>query len=371
MKKALILVVAGLVGGILALQLDHIFRSNQPMVRVVDRTPVQWASGNTLATPSDFSLAAERILPSVVSIDTVSTTQDFFGPVRQADTGSGIIYSKDGLIITNAHVVGENPTGITVHLADGRRFPATVKGLDPISDLAVVKISAPDLTPATFGVSKALKVGQWVIAVGNPMGQDHTLSVGVVSSLGRDLSTNRQGVLLGAIQTDAAINPGNSGGALTNAQGEVVGINSAILSGNDRTSIGIGFAIPIDRALPILKDLISVGRARYGVAGFQIIQEPNVVKYRPVRDQFNQQYGALPPDSGEIVSEVAPGSPAAQAGLQRFDVITKLNDVELKERFDFVKFMAERRPGEKVRVTYWSQGKTQSKELTLVDVNEI
>ncbi len=371
MKKSLVLGFAALVGGVIALQINTWVNPSSPQFRVVDRTPATLASRTTLAVPTDFSAAAERLMPSVVSIDTISTSEGIWGPLRSADTGSGIVYSTDGYIITNAHVVGENPTGITVHLSDGRSFTGIVKGTDNIADLAIVKIEAKGLTPATFTSNRDLKVGQWVIAVGNPLGQDHTLSVGVVSSLGRDLATNRQGVLLGAIQTDAAINPGNSGGALANAQGEVVGINSAILSGNDRTSIGIGFAIPIDRAMPIIADLIKFGRARYGVLGFQIIQEPNALKYPRFRESYRIQYGEVPPESGEVITQVTAGSPAALAGVRAFDVITKLDDVEIKERLDFVKFMAGKRPGDKVRLTFWSQGKTQSKELTLVDVNEI
>ena len=367
MKKVLLILVAAMVGGVIALQLDRVLRPQQGTVRVIDRTPVMTAS--TLETPKDFTEAAKRILPSVVSIDTVSTVMDFFGPSERGGKGSGIIYSADGIIITNAHVVGEATT-ITVHLSDGRSLPATVKGKDPISDLAVLKVSGEKLQPAFLGTSKSLKVGQWVIAVGNPLGQDHTLSVGVVSSLGRDLPTNREGVLLNAIQTDAAINPGNSGGALTDAQGALVGINSAILS-QDGGSIGIGFAIPIDRALPIIKDLIKNGRASYGVLGVDILPTPGALRFPGFRQRFVQQYGAEPPENGEIIREIAPGSPAERAGMQQFDILVKLDDIELGDRFDYVKFMAEKRPGEKVRVTFWSRGKTQSKELTLVDINEI
>ncbi|MCC7101714.1 MAG: trypsin-like peptidase domain-containing protein [Fimbriimonadaceae bacterium] len=367
MKKFVLVLVAALVGGVLALQLDRFTRPGQPLVQVFDRTPAMTVGTQT---PVDFTEAAKRILPSVVSIDTISTGMDWFGPVQQAGKGSGIICSPDGLIVTNAHVVGDDATGITVHLPDGRSLNATVKGKDPVSDLAVLKVDAHNLPPAGFGDSRALKVGQWVIAVGNPLGQDHTLSVGVVSSLGRDLSTNRGGVLLDAIQTDAAINPGNSGGALTDAQGLVIGINSAILS-QDGGSIGIGFAIPIDRALRIISDLVEHGRARYGVLGFDIMRQPGALRYRPFRARFESQYGATPPETGEVVMSITPNSPAAKAGIRQFDVITKLNDIELKDRFDYVKFMAARRPGEKVRVTFWSQGKVQSKELELVDINEI
>lgn len=366
------LFAAAALGGIVAIQVDRWTDRPQPLIQVVDRSPATGVSGRALPVPTDFTAAAKRLLPSVVSIDTVGVGSDFFGFQRRvADTGSGIIFSSDGIIVTNAHVVGEGVTNITVHLADGRSYPAEVRGRDPISDLAVLRIKAKNLAPADLGASSDLEVGQWVIAVGNPLGQSHTLSVGVVSSLGRNISTNQQGVLLNAIQTDAAINPGNSGGALANAQGQVVGINSAIMSGNDRTSIGIGFAIPIDRARPIIQDLIEFGRARYGVTGFNIHPDPGLVQFGRIRQMYVSQYGAEPPVTGEIVTEVKEGSPASRIGLQPYDVITKLNDVELKERFDFVKFMAERRPGDKVRITYWSKGKTETKEVVLVDVNEI
>lgn len=360
--------VASAIGGLIALQIDRWTDRPRPLVDVVDRTVARSVSQGTLESPPDFRAAAKRIMPSVVSIDTVTTLAGWGGPRQSADTGSGLIYSADGLIVTNAHVVGNNPDQISVHLADGRSAPAQVVGVDSISDLAVLRINLPNLQPAELGKSSELEVGEWVIAVGNPLGQDHTLSVGVVSSLGRDLPTNRDGVLINAIQTDAAINPGNSGGPLTNAQGQVVGINSAILSTRGSGSIGIGFAIPMDSAVPILQDLIRFGRARYGQLGAVFYSNPYLLQSPMVRAEFQRNYGVDLPESGLMVSQSLPGTPAARAGIKPFDVLLKLDGKPLREQFDYMRVMARKRPGDKIKVTVWSAGETRELELTLIEV---
>lgn len=372
MKKAALVLVAALIGGVVALQLDRAFlHSGSPRTAV--RTEYVLPASNA-AVPMDFREAAKIVLPSVVSIDTVGSEVGFWG-VEQAvsGSGSGIIFSNDGYIITNAHVVtaGQSKPDVTVHVADGRSMPAEIVGVDPIADLAVLKVKGDNLTPAKIGKSAGLEVGQWVIAVGNPLGQDHTLSVGVVSSLGRDLPTNRDGVLLDAIQTDAAINPGNSGGALTNAQGELIGVNSAILSTRDQGSIGIGFAIPIDRALPIISDLIKYRRARYGYLGLEVYSRPGILSMSASRQFYKEQFGSVPPETGLPIMEVAPNSPAADAGLKQYDVLLKVGNTPIRERFDYVKELARMRPGDELNLEFWSEGKTQTKKIKLTERGEI
>ncbi len=372
-KTTIAIIAAGVMGGIIALGINRLASPEKPSITLMRGDSVVSSAGTKIAGPSDFREAAKRILPSVVSIDAVGAQNGFWGMQQVSGSGSGIVFSNDGLIITNAHVVtaGDETQQVMVHLEDGRSFEAKIQGVDQRSDLAVLKIDAPNLQPALFGKSSALEVGEWVIAVGNPLGQDHTLSVGVVSNLGRDLPTNKDGILINAIQTDAAINPGNSGGALTNSQGEVVGINSAILSTRDTGSIGIGFAIPVDRALPIIDDLIKYGRARYGYLGIDLYQYPGVMQNERFRFQYERQFGIKPPESGVLIYQVEAGSPAARAGIKGFDVLLELNGKKLNERLDFLTVMAQAKPGTKLKMTYWSQGQTYDREVLLTEAEEI
>jgi S1-C subfamily serine protease len=204
--------------------------------------PISYTGEAVQGAPFDFRAAAKKIHGSVVSVDRFEQGRTWFDDrvvEAQTGTGSGVIVSDTGLIVTNNHVV-EDAQRVRVRLADGRSVDAKVLGTDPRSDLAVLKVEKASVSPIEMGTSKDVEVGQWVLAVGNPLGFDHTVSVGVVSSLKRNLPVGRMG-LVDAIQTDAAINPGNSGGALCDAQGRLIGINSAIASSTGQ-SVGIGFA---------------------------------------------------------------------------------------------------------------------------------
>ncbi|RKY97491.1 MAG: trypsin, partial [Ignavibacteriae bacterium] len=237
---------------------------------------------NLDADASSFSQSfievAETVTPTIVQISVVSERENphgdwFFFPFKdmpqeQRGSGSGIIISEDGYIITNNHVV-ENANKVSVGLYDKRRFDATVIGTDPLTDLAVVKIDAEDLPVAYLGDSDNLKVGQWVMAIGNPLSLSSTVTAGIVSAIGRGqlgLIRDSYGVE-NFIQTDAAINPGNSGGALVDLSGSVIGVNSAIAAGGGGTYIGYGFAIPINLAKAVAKDLIAHGKVSRGYIG--------------------------------------------------------------------------------------------------------
>lgn len=239
---------------------------------------------------------------------------------RRQGIGSGVIYRDDGYILTNNHVVA-GAEEIRVQLADGRSFAGTVVGGDPLTDLAVVKVEATDLPVAPFADSNELRVGQGVIAIGNPLGQDNTVTTGVVSALNRDLLVDprENRFLEGMIQTDAAINPGNSGGPLIDYQGQVIGVTTAIIE----QAQGIGFAIPSSTAKTIGDQIISHGRPlRLGVLGGSLT--PALAK--SIREQTNVE---LAVERGAFITRVLPDTPAAAAGLAQGDIITAVDGQEI------------------------------------------
>lgn len=246
--------------------------------------------------------AVARVAPSVVHVEV------------SGGAGSGFLFTPDGLILTNSHVVA-NQTSAWVTMLDGRRLIADIVGDDPDTDLAVLRVSAADLTPAALGDAVTLLPGQVVIAIGNPFGFQHTVTAGVVSALGRALRARTGRLMENLIQTDAALNPGNSGGPLVTSTGVVVGINTAIIRGGQ----GIAFAVPITTARDVVSALLRDGRVRRSVLGVSVIT--TVIPRRIVHDH------ALAHDHGVVVSDVQPGSPAEAAGLRRGDVIIDFGGV--------------------------------------------
>lgn len=316
----------------------------------------------------DFRDAARRIVPSVVSIDKFEEVWGFFRSrptVEQTSGGSGVIISDEGYILTNNHVV-EGARQLMVRLFDGRSYEATIVGRDPFSDLALLRIRADNLQPATMGSSANLEIGQWVLAVGSPLGYDHTLSVGVVSSLNRTLPSDGRSILINAIQTDAAINRGNSGGALCDATGRLVGINTAIASIGGG-SIGIGFAIPIDRARRVVNDILEHGRARYGTMGVVIDGRAGLLQRDRVRQELAQILGSEPPDQGLLIREVVAGSAAARLGIREFDILLEVDGRPMREPIDLFKFQLDSAPGQQARIRVWQRGETKSLTIRLED----
>ena len=293
------------------------------------------------------------LTPSIVQVVTETLSMGFFNqPTPSRGVGTGVTLDGDGRILTNNHVIA-GAESITVTLSNGESFPARLVGRDPNTDLAIIRIEADGLTPATLGSSSALQVGEDVIAIGHALGLrgGPTVSKGVVSALGRSIDSERGNTIVDLIQTDASINPGNSGGALANTRAEVVGINTAIIQGTQ----GIGFAINIDDAKVVVTQLIEKGFVERGYLG---IGPTNV---NPgIADQWD-----LPVTEGIFVARVLPGTPAARAGLREQDVIVQLGDQPIDNTGELSKFLIAHLPGETVTLVYFRGPTKISTEITL------
>ncbi len=281
-----------------------------------------------------------------------------FHTPRQQGTGSGVIVSKDGYIITNNHVV-ENADTIKVKLNDGREFTGTVVGRDPRSDIAVIKIKATDLPFVTIADSDKIEVGDLCLAIGNPFGIGQTVTMGIISALGRD------NVAVGDmadkyhyenfIQTDAAINPGNSGGALVDTEGRLIGINTAILSRTGGYE-GIGFAVPVNTARNVMESLIAKGRVDRGYMGVAI---------QDINPALAEQFNLLPDQHGALVSEIMPGSPAEKAGFKSGDVVIEFNNKPVAGSNGLRNAVADTAPGSSIPVKVLRDGREQTVQLTV------
>jgi serine protease Do len=301
-------------------------------------TPLAWAAqaaGGQLAgdraaqpagglSPEEQTVVrvARQLSPAVVGIE------------RRGGAGSGVIVRRDGVIITNAHVVGD-VRAVTVSLADGRRLQGQVLGRDPTVDVAVVRIGAQDVPAASIGDSDRLVPGQAAIAIGNPLGFERTVTTGVVSAVNRTIPG---APLEGLIQTDAAISPGNSGGPLIDSRGQVIGINTAVI--RVEGAAGLGFAVPINLATDIANQLLTTGRIRRAFLGVDV---------RDVTAELAQYFG-LPVRDGAIIVQVVQGTPAAQAGLRPQDIIVRLGNAEIGSGGDLRRELRRLGPGASTRV---------------------
>jgi len=289
-----------------------------------------------------------KVKPSVVAINVEITTYDFLNrPFTQKGAGSGWIIDDNGIIVTNNHVV-EGAETITVTLADDRIYSVDTKTVatDPLTDLAMLKINAENLTAVSVGDSTKLRVGDWVIAIGNSLGEGISATSGIVSALDVSLAVDTGQTLYDLIQTDAAINPGNSGGPLVNMAGEVIGITSAKIA--EVGVEGMGYAISIDTALPIIEDLVTTGyviRPWLGV-GLYTVNEGLAAFYR------------LAVNQGALITEISTGSPADKAGLKVNDIITGFDDKEIASVDDLIQAIRASQIGQRVEITYW-RGKTK------------
>ena len=337
--------------------------------------------------PVDLTFAAEKALPAVVHIryvqnskvKTVEVQDDPFGgffsdpfgffgnpgggtrkqqvqtPKKEA-TGSGVIISQDGYIVTNNHVV-EGADELTVTLNDNREFSARIIGTDKTTDLALIKVTAKDLPTLPIGDSDKLKVGEWVLAVGNPFNLNSTVTAGIVSAKARSLGANG---VESFIQTDAAINAGNSGGALVNTSGELVGINAMLYSQTGSYS-GYGFAIPTTIMNKVVEDLKKYGTVQRAVLDIQGSDVHNYIDSQKAKGE-NPDLGT---NDGIYVAKVNDGGAGAAAGLQEGDVITQIDNKKLTKMAELQEYLNSKRPGDKVSITYLRNKKSISKTVTL------
>jgi serine protease Do len=343
-------------------------------ILILHPTADVWAvSMDQSVIPESFSKLAETVSPAVVNISTVKTIKgggpvfrhfhqnprgdqdpfkDFFDKFfgneqqrefKQRSLGSGFIIDKDGYIVTNNHVI-DDADEIKVKLNSGKEYDAKIIGRDPSTDIALIKIKADSsYSVAKLGDSDALKVGEWVVAIGSPFGLAHTVTAGIVSAKGRVIGS---GPYDDFIQTDASINPGNSGGPLLNMKGNVIGINTAIIASGQ----GIGFAIPVNMAKDVIKQLKEQGEVTRGWLGVGI---------QDINDEMADYYG-IKDKEGVLVSKVFPGDPADEAGIKTKDIITEVNGQKIKSSHELTRIIADFHVGEKVKIKVLRDGKEKT-----------
>jgi len=380
LKKATTSLSLLLLGGGIALGGNHLINSPQSFADDTkpEKTLAQVNQAEVAVNvPQNYvSDVVNRVGNSVVRIDasrTVATNtspmfndpffRQFFGSQMpnipqekvQRGFGSGFVVSSDGLILTNAHVVdGSDQVNIT--LKDGRTFEGKVMGTDSLTDVAVIKIEAEDLPAVSFADSEQLQPGEWAIAIGNPLGLDNTVTTGIVSATGR--SSSQIGVAdkrVSFIQTDAAINPGNSGGPLLNAQGEVIGINTAII----QNAQGLGFAIPVNTARDIAEELIAKGKVEHPYLGIQMAGiTPELRKQFQSRKNID-----LGTDKGVIIVDVVSNSPADRAGLKSGDVISQIEEKAIAGAEDVQTAVAKTKVNSEITLQVQRSGKIQDIEV--------
>jgi Do/DeqQ family serine protease len=376
MKKNLLLFAMAFAGGALALGSYRLFFDSTPGAQFLEASSQSIPAGQFTSMggdgAGDFSMAAERTVNSVVHVKTQTTMQpvfnpwsDFFGyqqqPHVQEGSGSGVIISADGYIITNNHVV-EGAEKLQVTLNNNKDYEATVVGRDPSTDIAVIKIDEAGLPAIVWGNSDDVRIGQWVIAVGNPFDLTSTVTAGIISAKARNInllsreSNNGEEVfpVESFLQTDAAVNPGNSGGALVNTKGELIGINTAIQSRTGAFA-GYSFAVPSSIAKKVSRDIIEFGHVQRAFIG---------VRIEEVTQEIAKDKG-LKEVAGVFVSSLSEGGAAAESGIESGDVIQKIDDRPVNNVPQLQEQVSRYRPGDKVKVTVWRGGKQQIVDVTL------
>jgi serine protease Do len=368
-RQLLVIMLASVIGGLVAVfAYSAILDKKEKNIASAVREPISMVSLKAgLDSSTDFTMAAEKTIECVVNVKTQSTVNyrnpiyDFFyGDHYQGDKepvtgiGSGVIITADGYVVTNNHVV-ENSEKVTVTLNDKREFTAKVVGTDHSTDLALLKIDAKDLHFITFGNSDAMKVGEWVLAVGNPFNISSTVTAGIVSAKGRSMQIIDDNYRIESyIQTDASVNQGNSGGALVNLKGEMIGINSAIISPSGG-NVGISFAIPSSIVQKVVRDLIEYGTVQRAIMGVSIAD---------ITAELAKEKD-LPELGGVYVTDVNENSAAKDAGIESGDVIVQINDIKVNSPSELQEIVGRNRPGDKITVTVKRKGNLKQFEVKL------
>jgi len=342
------------------------------------QTPPASAAEPANALEAQVVAVYDQAGPAVVNITSRAIAYDFFmQPVPQEGTGSGFLYDAEGHVVTNYHVVADAES-VSVALTTGEVYPAAIVGTDPSNDLAVLRIEAENLpNPIPLGDSEQLRVGQFVVAIGSPFRQAGTLTVGVISALGRVIESPDGRFIGEAIQTDAAINPGNSGGPLLDLQGRVIGVNSQIISPS-QASAGIGFAVSADTVRRVIPQLIAQGRYPHPWLGVSTL--PFDVEGARLLQEAGME---VPVDEGLLVVEIVPGSPAAQAGIRGRDRVVRIGNAEIPLGGDIITALngqpiadfqeltvyleAETQVGDRVEVTLIRDGQEMTVTVTLAE----
>ncbi len=388
MKKIGIIFLAALLGGIVAVGMNSIIlpqednNTSSNHFETTTHSPATLANYNSNLgeTTPEFTAVAENTVNTVVHIKTEYERRTnlydeffgdhpfrefFFGPQRPQERertvegfGSGVIIKEEGYIMTNNHVVQEAHS-IEVTLNDNRVFDAEVVGKDPTTDLAIIKIDAENLPHAVFGDSDEVRVGEWVLAVGNPFNLTSTVTAGIVSAKGRHINILGGGTAIESfIQIDAAVNRGNSGGALVNTKGEVIGINAAIASGSG-TFEGYAFAIPSSIAVKVKEDILEYGEIQRGFLGVEISELDSRRAEELGLDRFR----------GAYVENVQSGGSADEAGIREGDLITRVDDREINNPGDLIEQIGRRRPGDEVEIEYYRDGSRMETTAVLQNIH--
>lgn len=357
MRKLFSLLVVSIMGGALTLGSYMLFIEEEPLY-IEDKgsipayTPVNFETvpGSAMA---DFTEAANKSIHAVVHVKNIAETRHPFssrpGTALQG-TGSGVIISPDGYIVTNNHVI-QNASKLQVTLNNNENYMAEVIGSDPTSDIALLKIDAEDLDYLPFGNSNNARIGEWVLAVGNPFNLTSTVTAGIISAKSRDLGMDSS--VSSFIQTDAAINPGNSGGALVNTRGELIGINTAITS-QTGSYVGYAFAVPSNNARKIVEDILEFGDVQQGILGIR----GNQVSRLPAEIEVNTTEGVY-------VAQVEQGSGADKAGIRKGDVINQIDNVEIRKFSDLTGYIGSKRPDDVVEVKVLRNGEEKTLRVKL------
>lgn len=371
MKKYFSLLIVAILGGAITLGSYKLFIEKEYQITDTNNNAQTFSTSFNTPPPvaldeEGFTNAANKTVHAVVHVKNITMAQTspnsvfdfFYGSGRaqraQVGTGSGVIISPDGYIVTNNHVI-ENASELEVTLNNNKSYKATLVGTDPTTDIALIKVDADEKLPyIAFGDSDNTKIGEWVLAVGNPFNLTSTVTAGIISAKARDLNPNDDKIQ-SFIQTDAAVNPGNSGGALVNTAGDLIGINTAITS-QTGNYVGYSFAVPSNIAKKVVDDILEYGNVQKGVLG---ISGSGLNSY--IADELGIQN-----TEGVYVAGVEEASGADKAGLKEGDVIKKIDNITISKFADLTGYLSSKRPNDQVNVTYERDGATQTVNVTLL-----